>query len=103
EQKYKKDLQETIDLYPNELYNPGVIDFIRRCTKKEDAIHILDYLLKKKEVTQEDYIKYKNVISQPGGLERLICESGGLKEPGYYMRKYYKKDIKNQKLNSNED
>jgi hypothetical protein len=100
---HKKKVQNTFELYPNELYNPGVIDFIRRCTNKEDAIHILEYLLKRREVAEKDYIKYKNIISLPGGLERLIGESGGLKRPGYYMRKYYKKDIKNQKINSNED
>jgi hypothetical protein len=44
-----------------------------------------------------------NSISQEGGLERLIEESGGLKKPGYYMRKYYKNLQKDQKLNSNKD
>ena len=89
--------------YPNELYNPGVIDFIRRCSSNEDAINILDYLMKRNEISKEDYKSYTNIISQEGGLERFINESGGLKKPGYYMRKYYKKDNKNQKLNINED
>jgi len=89
--------------YPNELYNPGVIDFIRRCSNNEDAINILDYLMKRNEISKEDYKSYTNIISQEGGLERFINESGGLKKPGYYMRKYYKKDNKNQKLNINED
>jgi len=103
EQIHKENFQTSKNTYPNELYNPGVIDFIRRCSKKEDAINILDYLMKRNEINKEDYKSYKNIISQEGGLERIINESGGLKRPGYYMRKYYKKDMKNQKLNSNED
>lgn len=103
EQIHKEEFQISKNIYPYELYNPGAIDFIRRCSKIEDAINILDYLMKKNEITKENYKFYKNIISQEGGLEQLIKEKGGLKQPGYYMRKYYKKNIKNQKLNSNED
>ena len=85
------------------MINPGAIDFLRRCTQKEEAFEILDYLLKRNEITQQDYHKYKTIISQKGGLKRLINEFGGLKRPGYYMRKYYKKSINNQKLNSKKD
>ena len=98
-----KEQSESHELYPNELYNPGVIDFLRRCTKNEDAINILDYLMKRNEIKQQDYRKYKNIISQEGGLKRLIEKFGGFKQPGYYMRKYYKKNLVNQKLNSKKD
>ncbi|NVM34194.1 MAG: DUF2095 family protein [Candidatus Lokiarchaeota archaeon] len=103
EQKYEEKLQGSNDLYPNELYNPGAVDFIRRCTTKEEVIKILDYLLKKNEISMEDYNNYRNIISQEDGLDRLINESGGFKRPGYYMRKYYKENPKNQKLNTNDD
>ena len=103
EQVYKDKSYKSESSYPKELFNPGVIDFIRRCSEKEEVIEILDYLLKRNEISDEEYNSYKNFISEEGGLERLIDESGGIKRPGYYMRKYYKKDIKNQKLNSNED
>ncbi|MFX1377818.1 MAG: DUF2095 family protein [Promethearchaeota archaeon] len=92
--------QDSNDLCPNELYNPGVIDFLRRCTKIEEAIDILDYLMKRNEINHVDYTKYKNIISHEGGLKQLIDQYGGLKKPGYYMRKYYKKETKNQELNS---
>ncbi|MFX1303336.1 MAG: DUF2095 family protein [Promethearchaeota archaeon] len=95
--------QESKNLYPNELYSPRAIDFIRRCAKEEEAIDILDYLLKRNEISQEDYNSYRNIISKEGGLKKLINESGGPKKPGYYLEKYYFKDNKNQKLNSNED
>lgn len=103
EKNYKEKSQKSNKLYPNELYNPSVIDFIRRCTKKEDAINILNYLLRRNEVSNNEYNTYRNIILKEGGLERLIAESGGLKRPGYYMRKYYKKAPKNQKLNSNDN
>jgi hypothetical protein len=103
EQDQKEEHHKSKSNYPKELYNPGVIDFIRRCTKKEEVISILDYLLERKEISEGEYDSYKKAVSKEGGLERLINESGGLKRPGYYMRKYYKKDMKNQKLNSNKD
>jgi len=93
EQKNEEKHREFNSLYPNELYNPNVIDFLRRCTKNEEANEILDYLMERKEITQQDYSKYKNIISQEGGLKQLIDEFGGLKRPGYYMKKYYKKEI----------
>jgi len=103
EKNYKDKIPKSNELYSNELYNPGVIDFIRRCTNKEEAMNILKYLLKMNEITNDDYNTYRNIILKEGGLERLIAESGGLKRPGYYLRKYYKMDSKNQKLNSNDD
>ncbi|MFW9971444.1 MAG: DUF2095 family protein [Candidatus Odinarchaeota archaeon] len=100
EQKSEKKTPISKNLSPNELSNPGVIDFLRRCTKNKDAIDILDYLLKRNEISIQEYNKYKKIISQKGGLKQLIDQCGGLKRPGYYMRKYYKKEINNQELNS---
>ena len=77
---------------PEELTNPGAIDFIRRCKTNEEAIEILDYLLKKEDITLNKYNELKNLILQEGGLEKLINESGGFKDKGYYLDKYYYKD-----------
>ena len=79
-----------VNLIPQELINPGPIDFIRRCSTNEEANQILDYLLKRKEISQEEYKTFKTCIEKEGGLSKLISESGGFKEPGYYLRKYYK-------------
>ena len=103
EQDHDEKLQKTDNLYPNELYNPSTVDFLRRCTKNEEAMNILNYLLKRNEITKQDYNIYKTIISKEGGLKRLIDEHGGLKRPGYYMRKYYKKEINDQRINSKED
>ncbi|MFW9990349.1 MAG: DUF2095 family protein, partial [Candidatus Odinarchaeota archaeon] len=103
EKNFEGKPQKTNESYPNELYNPGTVDFIRRCTTKDEAIEILDYLLKRNEITNEDYSKFKNIIIQEKGLLKFINESGGLKRPGYYMRKYYREISDNQKLNNSID
>jgi len=84
-----------------ELVNPGVIDFIRRCKTKDEAIEILDFCLKRGEIGRDDYEKYKSIIMQKGGLDKIIKESGGRKDPGYFERKYYKKDFNDQKFKNN--
>ena len=88
---------------PLEIINPGAIDFIRRCTKNEEAIEILDYLLKRNEISSDDYNKLKNEIMKDGGLRNLIEKYGGPKNSGYYIDKYYKKNITNHKFKSNKD
>ena len=94
----KKPVQIPQSCIPDELTNPGAIDFIRRCTNDEQAFEILEYLLKRKEISFKDYERYKNQILQENGLKKLIEESGGFKKPGYYERKYYKKEFDKLKL-----
>ncbi|MHA1488611.1 MAG: DUF2095 family protein [Promethearchaeota archaeon] len=79
---------------PKELINPGAIDFLRKCHTNKEAFEILDYLLKRKELTLQDYNSYKKQIMQDGGLKKLIEESGGFKRIGYYERKFRSKLIK---------
>jgi hypothetical protein len=74
-----------------DLLNPGAIDFIRRCKKKDDALEILDYLLERNELNIQDYYALKNRIEEEGGLEKIVAECGGLKKPGYYERKFQRK------------
>jgi hypothetical protein len=47
-----------------ELTDPTVIDFIRRCSNKEQAMEILDFLLNKEEISTEEYQKFKKKISK---------------------------------------
>ena len=90
--------------YYEDLLNPNTIDFIRRCTEKEDALAILDYLLKGNELNLQDYNALKDKIQDEGGLEKLISECGGLKTPGYYERKFPRKiNITNNDQNKNEN
>ena len=97
----KKTIQKTP--IPDELRNPGAIDFIRRCKTNEEAMEILDFLLKREELTLEKYKELSNRISQDGGLGKLINESGGPKERGYYLNKYYFGQKTNQNSIKKED
>ena len=81
-------VKEYDNAFPRELANPGAIDFIRRCTSEEEALSILDYLLKRKEISTKKYESLKEEICQENGLQKLINRHGGLKRPGYYERKY---------------
>jgi hypothetical protein len=72
-----------------ELRDPKAMDFIRRCSTKEEAMEILDYLLKREEISEEKAKSIKKEIKKENGLKDLIEKSGGFKSPGYYMRKYY--------------
>jgi hypothetical protein len=77
--------------YCEDLKNPGIIDFIRRCKVPEDALKILDFLLEQKEINRFDYHRLKNRIKEESGLKELILEYGGFKKPGYYERKFPRK------------
>lgn len=88
EQEVEDVIQNSDNYYPEELYSPKAIDFIRRCTNNEEAIEILDYLLKRKDVSKKEYNLLKKQILQKDGLKNLIEEHGGFKEFGYYERKF---------------
>jgi len=93
-----KQLEEKKVSCLDNLSNPKAIDFIRRCSSNEEAIEILDYLLERDEITREEYRELKNQIDN--GLEKFIKQSGGFKEPGYYIRKYYYNQETNKKRDS---
>ena len=80
--------QTSNNFSPDELINPKAIDFIRRSTKTEEALEILNFLLKRKDLTRSDYISLKNQILQENGLRNLVNKHGGFKRPGYYERKF---------------
>ncbi len=77
--------------YEENLSNPGVIDFLRRCSTTEDAMEILEYLNAKKELTKDLFNYLKERISQDEGLIKFIDECGGPKKKGYYIYKFYNK------------
>ncbi|MHA1150284.1 MAG: DUF2095 family protein [Promethearchaeota archaeon] len=88
--KNKEKVENTsFQIDQKELRNPSALDFLRRCSSNEEAYEILDYLLKRNELSKTDYEKYLNCIEKENGLKILIEESGGFKERGYYFRKYY--------------
>jgi hypothetical protein len=79
--------------YQEDLKNPGAIDFIRRCSSVTEAIEVLDYLLKRKEINPDEYKMLKNQIRKKNDLKKLIEKYGGFKKPGYYEREFYSKKV----------
>jgi len=62
-------------------YTPSAIDFICRCTSKQEAEEVIDYLLRKGEITEEYANNLKKQL-QEKGLEYF----GENRTPGYYER-----------------
>lgn len=60
---------------------PGATDFICRCKSIQEAEEIIDYLLKKGEITEEHANNLKKQL-QEKGLEYF----GEHRKPGYYDR-----------------
>ena len=62
-------------------HTPGAIDFICRCKSDQEAEEIIDYLLRKEEITEEHANNLKKQL-QEKGLEYF----GEHRTPGYYER-----------------
>ena len=67
-------------------YTPNVIDFIMRCDKNEEAIEIIDYLEKRKEITPAYASSLRKQINEKG-----VRSFGKKRTPGYYFRAFGKK------------
>jgi len=62
-------------------YDPTVIDFICRCSTIEEALEIIDFMLKRQEITEEYAQELKKQLKEDG-LESF----GPHRTPGYYER-----------------
>jgi len=67
-------------------YTPNVIDFIMRCDKNEEAIEIIDYLEKRKEITPAYASSLRKQINEKG-----VRSFGKKRTPGYYFRAFGRK------------
>jgi hypothetical protein len=68
-------------------FMPDVIDFLRRCDTEDQALEILAYMEKRKEITHE-YAERLTIQLKEKGVRSF----GEKKEHGYYLRKYYYRD-----------
>lgn len=62
-------------------YVPTVIDYIRRCRTVEEALEVINYLLKHGELTQDEAKALESLL-RSGGIEAF----GGRKEDDYYYK-----------------
>ena len=67
----------------DELFNPNIVGFLRRCQKDEEAQEIIDYMLKKGEISKDDAEKYTKQLKEQG-----LRSFGSYKAPGYYEREF---------------
>ncbi|MEM1774991.1 MAG: DUF2095 family protein [Desulfurococcaceae archaeon] len=68
-------------------YVPTVVDYIRRCKTVDEAFKVIEYLLRRGELTTEEAEELKRKL-ESGGIEAF----GGRKEDDYYYkqaRKYW--------------
>ena len=80
EEEEKTEINTNSD--PNSLigFIPTAIDFIRRCDTKEQAIEIINYLLKRGELNTIDASKLKKQLSAKG-----LRSFGSKKDAGFYF------------------
>ncbi len=82
-----KELEEnngiTLKVDKSRGYNPTVIDFIKRCEKDEEALEIIDFLEKRKEISEEYAESLRKRIKEKG-----VRSFGKKREPGYYFRAF---------------
>jgi len=62
-------------------YNPDVIDFLRRCDNEEQANEIIDYLEKRKEISEKYASQLRRQLKEKG-----VRSFGSKKEEGYYLK-----------------
>lgn len=62
-------------------YMPGVIDFICRCTTEEEALEIINFMLNKGEISENQAKELQKQLKEKG-LEFF----GEHRAPGYYER-----------------
>jgi hypothetical protein len=62
-------------------YQPGAVDFIRRCRKPQEAEEIIAYLEKKGDITIEDAKALRRKLNEEG-----LRSFGPWKKPGDYER-----------------
>jgi len=67
-----------------ELRNPDVISFIRRCDTDEQALEIINFMEKRGEITPEYASQLRSQLREKG-----VRSFGPKKEPGYYFHRYY--------------
>lgn len=66
-----------------EIKDPDIISFLRRCETNEEGMEIIDYMLRRKEIS-EDYAESLKIQLKTKGIRSF----GTKKEIGYYEKTY---------------
>ena len=83
----KEKVDEEYIARPYQNYSPNYVDFIRRCKTKEEALEIIDFLEKRKEIDSKVAKKCRKQLEKEG-----IRSFGTLKKRNDYEKsaRYYK-------------
>ncbi len=76
-------VRSELEADPDELRNPDVISFLRRCSTEKEAEEIIDYMERRGEISKEYAERLRKQLR-----ERGVRSFGPKKEPGYYDRLY---------------
>jgi len=68
----------------DELRNPGVISFLRRCRTEKEALEVIEWMEKRGEISKEYAEDLRKQLKTRG-----LRSFGPFKEDGYYFKKYY--------------
>lgn len=62
-------------------YMPDVVDFIRRCDNEQQAVEIIGYLEKRREIGPDYALRLRKQLKEKG-----VRSFGPKKEDGYYLK-----------------
>jgi len=75
-------------------YEPGVVDFLRRCDDEKQAVEVINYLEKKGEISSSHAAKLKKQLKEKG-----VRSFGTKKGENYYIRQAETKPTPTKKSN----
>ncbi len=62
-------------------FTPAITDFIRRCDTVAEAMEIVDYMLRRREITETEAERIRTQLKESG-----LRSFGSKKEPGHYLK-----------------
>ena len=81
QEETKKEEEITREPFRFSGYDPGAVDFIRRCDTEEEAKEIIGYLEKKGDLAKEDAKKIRSQLASEG-----LRSFGPKKEKDHYFK-----------------
>ncbi len=77
----RSELEEKVAASTFEGYEPDIVDFLRRCDTKQQALEVINYMEKRGEITSSYASKLKKQLKEKG-----IRSFGTKKSEDYYLR-----------------
>ena len=75
------DSDESVSAGREETFLPDVVDFIRRCDNESEALEIIEFMVKRRELTETQAKAMKKQLKEEG-----LRSFGAKKERDHYLR-----------------